>query len=326
METKPPHVTVVVCTYNRALGLRDALDSLVELQTREFAYDVLVVDNASTDSTPDVIREFTSRYPQKFRSVREPKPGVSAARNAGVRAAGGDWVAFFDDDQLADRDWLAELMALAARRNVSLAGGSVLLKLPYGTVRKPAGFCRVLLGETVGRNTEQPYTSKMAPGCGNMLVHTAVFQKVGLFDETLTTGGEDTDLYRRIRAAGYAGWFTPSALVWHVIPADRLEVDSLEWTASRIGGHVARRETRESGLAARCLWTSIRMAQWLVAQGPKRLRARLKGDLEAVVAQRCWRRFLTAYLQTRLPVFSLLPKRMATLDFRSRGAALPAAH
>lgn len=326
MAANLPHVTVVVCTYNRALGLRDALESLVNLRTQEFDYDVLVVDNASTDNTPEVIGEFISRHGSRFRTVRESRPGVSAARNAGVRAAGGDWIAFFDDDQLADPEWLTELMALASRRRVSLAGGSVLLKLPYGTVRRPAGFCRVLLGETLGREHEQPYTSKMAPGCGNMLVHTSVFARVGTFDESLTTGGEDTDLYRRIRAAGFEGWFTPSAIVWHVIPAARLEVDSLEWTASRIGGHVARREARELGFMTRWAWTGVRMAQWLMAQGPKRLKSRWKGDLEGIAAERCWRRFLSAYLAARLPLGSLVPQKRSVLDFRSRGTPVPAAH
>ncbi len=324
MVTGHPRITVVVCTYNRADSLRDALASLVDLHTNGFDYDVLVVDNASTDHTGTVVHEFVTAHGDRFRGIRESRPGVSAARNAGVRAAGGDWIAFFDDDQIADPDWLSELFALARRREVALVGGSVRLKLPYGTVRNPTGFCRVLLGETLGRDHEQPYTRKVAPGCGNMLVHASVFGRVGLFDETLTTGGEDTDLYRRIREAGYEAWYTPTALVWHVIPAERLGVDALEWSAKRIGGHVARREARESGIAGRFGWTMIRGAQWLMASGPGRWKARLRGDAEARLAQRCWRQFLGGYLHERLPLPSLAIGR-AALDFRGRGAALPAA-
>jgi GT2 family glycosyltransferase len=322
--TPRDHITVVVCTYNRDDVLLEALASLVDLRTADFTYDVLVVDNASSDATPTLLAQFVAAHPDRFQSIREPRPGVSAARNTGVRTARGPWIAFFDDDQLADPDWLAELFRLAQRRDTLLTGGSVLLKLPCGVNRHLAPFCRVLLGETVGRDTEQSYTRKVAPGCGNLLIHRSLFDQVGLFDESLTSGGEDTDLYARLRAAGVQGWFTPSAIVWHLIPRERLTVDKLEWTATRIGGHVARRERRERGRAGRAVLLAIRAAQWLVAMGPKQLRVWWRRDSEQKLALRCWTRFLTGYLHEAVRGWHIARPVTSNLDFRSRGL-MPAA-
>ncbi len=316
-----PLATVVVCTYNRAELLPDALESLARLSTNgRFEYEVLVVDNASTDDTPRIVREFVTRYPILFRGVRERSPGVSAARNRGVAEARGEWIAFFDDDQLADSQWLAELIALAERRQTDCVGGAVRPKLPYGCSRRLGPFVRVLLGETVGRDSEVPYTRKFAPGCGNLMLRRAVFDRVGLFDETLTTGGEDTDLFRRVRAAGIVGWYSPTALVWHRIPAERLEADSLLWSATRIGGHVARRERRERGAAGFLPLAGLRLVQWLVSAGPKRWLAAYRGDLERKLDNVCLTRFFAGYLAAaKDEVFGMASTPTAALEFRQRG-------
>src|SRR5690349_14582285 len=102
-----PKITIVVCTYNRSAMLRDALRSLYDLRTAgEFTYEVLVVDNNSPDDTPAAIEQCSRESRALLRGVRETKPGVAAARNRGVREAHGEWIAFFDDDQIADADWL----------------------------------------------------------------------------------------------------------------------------------------------------------------------------------------------------------------------------
>jgi GT2 family glycosyltransferase len=323
----PPLVTIVVCTFNRADLLPGALESLERLTTLgRFTYEVLVVDNASTDDTPRIVRELTTRRPDLFRGVRESRPGVSVARNRGVAEAQGEWIAFFDDDQFADPQWLSELWNLAERRNTECVGGAVRPKLPYGSSRRPGPFVRVLLGETVGRDDETPYTRTFAPGCGNLMVRRTVFDRVGLFDETLTTGGEDTDLFRRIRQAGVVGWYTPTALVWHRIPADRLESDSLLWSATRIGGHVARREKQEHGTMGFAALTALRGVQWLMTTGPKRWRARLGHDPERRLDNACLSRFFAGYLATaREILFGSHPAPKSSLDFRARGQS-PLSH
>ena len=98
-----PDISTIVCTYNRADMLRSALASLYDLATDgEFTYEIVVIDNASTDATPAAIAAAAAESSAPLRGVHEPQKGVVAARNRGIREARGRWIAFFDDDQLAE--------------------------------------------------------------------------------------------------------------------------------------------------------------------------------------------------------------------------------
>src|SRR5262245_15851669 len=121
-----PDISVVVCTRNRAALLRGALASLYDLATEdEFTYEIVVVDNGSTDETPQVITMAMQESKHPLRGVLERESGIAAARNRGIAASRGRWIAFFDDDQLADWHWLAELFRGAQEKNCRVVGGSV---------------------------------------------------------------------------------------------------------------------------------------------------------------------------------------------------------
>lgn len=202
--------------------LRTALASLYDLNTGgEFSYEILVVDNNSSDDTPAFIERCQSESRAPLRNVREPRPGVAAARNRGVREARGKWIAFFDDDQVADRDWLRQLRKGALELNSRFVGGAVHLLLPEGTHRDLDATCRMLLGESKWSTKPRRYDHRINPGCGNMMVARSVFEEVGLFDERIRRG-EDTDLYRRATAAGIASWYLPDAIIHHITPEERL--------------------------------------------------------------------------------------------------------
>ena len=322
--TPLPLISVVVCTYNRAHWLGEAVRSLFSLQTGgQFRYELVLIDNASTDATASVIAALVEESPVPCRGVHEPRPGVSCARNRGISEAQGDWIAFFDDDQFADERWLAELWSLAQRQRCGSVGGSVWLRWTGGEPEQYGPFARVLLGETVGREQEQRYTHKVAPGAGNWMIARAVLTQVGPFDESLQSAGEDTDLYRRIRGAGCESWFTPTALVWHRIPEERLRPESLLWTADRIGGHVARREQRELSALAVTGMLLARIVQLLLAAGPQRIRAALRVDPARQLDNRCWRAFLGGYFRWWWQQTGLQTRAQRELvqqqDFRSRG-------
>jgi len=122
MAEQRPSISVVVITRNRAEWLKEALDSLTR-QSRK-PDEVVVVDNASEDHTGDVIRAFADKLDIKY--VYEPVRGIPRARNAGVRNAVGDIIAFIDDDCVADRDWLKYIeIPFVKDPNVGVVGGEV---------------------------------------------------------------------------------------------------------------------------------------------------------------------------------------------------------
>lgn len=282
-----PKITIVVCTYNRSAMLRDALRSLYDLRTAgEFTYEILVVDNNSPDDTPAVIEACSRESRTTLRGVRETKPGVAAARNRGVRETHGEWVAFFDDDQIADSDWLYELRRGMLEYQCRIVGGSVHLLLPENCERDLDPFCRMLLGESKWSDTPQPYGHHINPGAGNLMVDKSIFAEVGLFNEALRRG-EDTDLYRRTRAAGLAAWYLPAAIIHHMTPDERLADAYLLKLSRNMGDLLANHEwnTRSLPLAA-ATW----LAKGCRAAGvflPKLLLANLLGWDEAAIGRRC---------------------------------------
>lgn len=274
-----PEISVVVCTFNRAAWLRPAVESLLQQQTRgAFTFEVVVVDNASTDHTQQVIESLAAESGGVVRGCRELQQGVSHARNRGIAEAQGEWIAFFDDDQEAAPDWLFELWQTAHSQQCRVVGGAVELELTEQQSQTLGPLAQAMYGATVGRDQLQPYTRKFAPGTGNLMVHREVFQQVGVFDPALADAGEDTDLYRRIRAASIASWYTPQARILHKIPAERLQPEHLCRTAQRIGGHIARREHQSAGSWVFAVLLLARLLQTGLSAARSQIKAVLRGD------------------------------------------------
>jgi glycosyltransferase involved in cell wall biosynthesis len=302
--------------------LRDALASLMALDTGgQFTYEVLVVDNASTDETAGVVEEAARRSPVPMRRVYEPRAGVACARNCGIAETRTTWIAFFDDDQVADPMWLKELLVMAREKQVRCVGGANRLLLPEGGPHTLSRACRSLLSESVGRDTACPYSRTWAPGTGNMLINRNVFAEVGSFDETLREAGEDADLYGRMWKAKIAAWYTPAAISHHVVPEYRLKSDYLRWKSMRNGGHAARRHLEDWRRATFCVMLLARVARALLVHLPRLLWARLLKDDELAQNSQCllWR----AQGYVRFTLHLVAPRLFAQrrffdwLDFRS---------
>lgn len=124
-------ISVVIATYRRPLSLKDTLSSMVA-QTRP-ADEIIVVDNNSGDETEWIVSEFRQKLPIQY--VFEPRQGVSFARNAGVKAANGEVVAFTDDDCVSDPDWLYNLeLPFLRDPQIGLVGGEILSEETQGTL------------------------------------------------------------------------------------------------------------------------------------------------------------------------------------------------
>lgn len=283
-----PDITVVVCTYNRASMLKQALASLTCLETsNQFHFEILVVDNNSKDETQTVVSELANSCSVVLRSVVETNQGIVHARNRGVAESRGEWVAFFDDDQIADKKWLLNLLTIAKEKQVVSVGGRVVLQLPENETRQLAPTCRMLLGETIGLDLVQQYTPRTTPGAGNWMLHKSVFEKVGPFDLAFNKRGEDTDLFLRTHAAGIPGWFTPDALVHHMTPTERMETDYLFRLCELMSDGMAADERQAWGKAFYPLIFIARSIQFGLLHVPKWLFAKLTRNQEAELGARC---------------------------------------
>ncbi|MEY2881326.1 MAG: hypothetical protein RLZZ15_3706, partial [Verrucomicrobiota bacterium] len=221
----PIKVTVAIPTYNRADFLRQTLAGLAAQRFPRDHFEVLVIDNNSTDHTRAVVAEFAATHPAP-RYVREEKQGLDHARNRAVAEARGEVIVFGDDDILVESDWLAQLsvpLLADAARIVGAVGGEVVPVFPDGLpdwVREwhaPLAF-RADLG---------PLPAQHSPMGANLAFPKWVFEKLGLFHTALDRAagnyfsGGDSEMIRRVRAAGLEVWFAPAAAVRHQMPASR---------------------------------------------------------------------------------------------------------
>jgi cellulose synthase/poly-beta-1,6-N-acetylglucosamine synthase-like glycosyltransferase len=199
-----PSISVVVPARDAAATLPALLESLAALDYPRDRFEVLVVDNASSDRTAGT----AGRFP--VRLVREEAVISSyAARNAGLRAATGDWIAFTDADCVVDRGWLRAL-ARAAAPGVGLIAGPIR-PLPGETAAQRFAAWIGALDQT--RTLAHPYLPYAQTA--NLACAAAVFRAVGLFRPDLESGG-DADLCWRVqRETGFRLVTAPEAVVFH---------------------------------------------------------------------------------------------------------------
>jgi GT2 family glycosyltransferase len=305
-----PDISIVVCTKNRASLLAGALASLYDLATEdEFTYEIVVIDNGSTDETQQVIAAAAPQSKHPLRGVLEREAGIVAARNRGIRESRGRWIAFFDDDQVADWHWLAELHRGAEERKCRVVGGAVQLALPADCQRQLATTVRMLLGEPVGGDLPQRYGGRLTPGCGNLLVHQSVFDEVGIFLTAIDGRGEDTDLFERIQRAGIEAWYLPTAIIHHLTPPERLEREYLLDLATRMGRGIALRQRKALGLVRFTAAWLVKLVRMLGIDYPRLMLAGLRRNDEVTLGRRVQLTISQAYLCGRCA--TVTPERPA---------------
>jgi glycosyltransferase involved in cell wall biosynthesis len=231
--------SVVICTRNRAALLDKAIASL-RRQTLGLPFEVVVVDNDSSDRTPALVRQAMPHLPL-LRYVHEPTLGLSHARNRGWREARGQWIAFLDDDAVADVNWLASLHATIGRLREPCGGigGRVLLDWE---APRPAWFpdnLLVYLGH-LDRGGEARWCD---PGQtlleSNLAIRRDVLEQVGGFDVRLgvcgskLAGNDGAELQHRIAARGLRLYYEPAAVVHHFVGRYRLK---WSWVWRRLYG------------------------------------------------------------------------------------------
>lgn len=220
--------SVIVCTLNRCDLLDGCLASLAVQQLAPNDFEVVVVDNGSTDGTQGVVERWMNSV-ENVRLEFEPAIGLSRARNAGIRVARGDVVAFLDDDAVATEGWLAALLDGYSRwPGVAAVAGPARLVWPR---ERPLWLVpameRWFSGLDFG-NQPRLLTDSETPFGTNMSMRREVITVAGGFAVELGRKGtglisnDEKELFSRVRHAGHAIAYEPGAAVWHRVGKDRL--------------------------------------------------------------------------------------------------------
>ncbi len=227
MTDAPIKITIAIPTYNRAALLRQTLAGIGDQQFPRDYFEVLVIDNNSTDETRTVVGEFARERPAP-RYIREYRQGLDHARNRAIREARGEIIVFADDDILVKPDWLVQLsvplLADSSSRRIGAVGGEVIPIFPEGIPEWVSGWYAPLEFRRDAGAIESPHN----PMGANLAIPRWIFSEMGGFNTNLDRVadrcfcGGDREMLRRVRDAGYEVWFAPDAAVQHQFPASRM--------------------------------------------------------------------------------------------------------
>jgi len=320
--TCPTTISVIVPTYNRESWIGEAIRSLLSQETSDqFSYDIHVVDNASSDGTADVVERLAAESPIKIHYHFQELPGDAPTRNLGVAQSAGQWLAFFDDDQLAEPNWLDALWSATSDGQRPIVGGAVHLHLGDQELAALDPLCRAALRETRLYPSQRSYRRNHLPGTGNALVSRAIFTAIGEFDESMTGGGSDCDFFTRARDAGFPLWYTPDAIIRHRVSAERLTPEFLRWDALSGGAeHAGYFDFQRKGVTALLGLCGARLLQAIAIHAPLLLWAQLRGDAHAILGRKTslWRTegYVRRTLSIIAPNWFAQPRFFESLDLR----------
>ncbi len=236
-------ISIVVCTYNREQYLPKMLESAANQQCSKGDFELIIVNNKSSDNTAELCAQFLSKNPsQAFSYFLEENQGLSFARNRGIRESKGDYIVFVDDDAFLDVNYISELKKYLSKMPELIGFGGKIL--PYLECELPQWMSKYLssLMSIIDLGTEvKLFTGSKYPIGANMGVSRKVIENIGVFNESLgrtgnsMLGGEEKDFFYRIKEAGIPIYYFPKMLVHHVIPAKRLTVEFIKKQAEGIG-------------------------------------------------------------------------------------------
>ncbi len=232
------NVTIAICTRNRAKSLARTLDSVAAMSIpRDARWEVLIVNNGSTDETPSVIHSFKEVLP--IHETLEPEVGTSRARNRAVGEARGEYIVWTDDDVLVDRDWLCAYVTAFHRWPDSALFGGKALPLFEGTVPAWLNETFDLVGAVFAFRdfgdipVQFTLEGRRIPYGTNYALRT-VEHKAHPFNPRLGASpenrmyGEETDVIERVLRSGETGYWVPEAKVQHRIPQDRMTLGYID--------------------------------------------------------------------------------------------------
>jgi glycosyltransferase involved in cell wall biosynthesis len=255
-------LTVVICTAGERQSLQNALESIVAQELLDDTrLELLIVDNSVADTgfVEHIVAELARGAPLVVRTVREPKPGLGYARNAGIATATGQYLAFLDDDAVASPRWVAALVRAHRETGAAVVGGPIR---PGWQAARPAWLGDELLGFLGVLNqgpARQVCHYPRYPFGGNISFEVGALRRLGGFAEQLSGGGAPTflmdeiEVCQRFEAAGEVVLYEPEASVQHQVPPARL-TRAFFWKRAAVVGRATARMWYAEGRLSWAAW------------------------------------------------------------------------
>ena len=237
-------LSIIICSYNRASYISDALTSLYGQSSGLDDFEVIIVDNNSIDNTKEVYAQWRQTNTNgQFTFISETKQGASFARNTGAAIAKGEWVCFMDDDAVATTDYVKNIIKHIQDQPFIVGfGGRIIPKYIPGEPKWMSYYVSSLVGNFDYAPTACAFENGKYPLESNMIVKKSVYDQIGGFNEnlpgvvgTLRIGGEGKELFYKIIALGHTIYYDPSICVHHVVEVKKLTSEYMYRVASGIG-------------------------------------------------------------------------------------------
>lgn len=238
-------ISVILCTYNRDRYIYNVLRSIVNGDLPRSEYEIVLVDNNSSDNTKGECQRFVADFPDVvLRYCFEEKQGLSHARNCGITNAHGDLLVYVDDDAIVNKEYLSTYADFFKRNSDAVAAGGPILP-QYDGCEEPqwmSHYTRQLItGKLYLGENEREFPHDAFPGGGNAAYRKSVFEKVGLFNVDLgrkgnsLIGAEEKDLFDKMTTQGMKFYYLPTAILYHLIPSKKLTQDYFDRLTYSIG-------------------------------------------------------------------------------------------
>ena len=237
-----PYISIIICTYNREKYIKGLLNSLKKQEYPKKDYEIVFVNNNSDDETDKRCTEFQDANSDVvFHYFNETKQGLSHARNRGVLEAKGEILAFIDDDALAHANYLQNMSKAFKENDVDAAGGKIYPKYESKRPEWMSKFLEPVMSVIDLGDRNRIFPKNKFPIGANMIFRKEVFEHTGNFNTELgrtgkkMLGGEEKDLFYRMKTKNMSIHYLHDVVISHIIPDERLTDDFIEKQAAGIG-------------------------------------------------------------------------------------------
>ncbi len=227
-------LSLIIATYNRSRQLLTTLHSVAAQSAPADDWECVVVDNNSSDDTSQRVGTFAAEHPRlNIRCVVERRQGLSHARNCGIACSTGEYIAIIDDDERIVPDFISAYIDLFdTHPEAASAGGAIIAEYETARPRWMSRYTERPIANPIDLgHSVREFPAGRIPGGGNMAIRRSAIERYGGFDTSLgrcgatLAGGEESDLFERLANAGERCLYTPRAVMYHIIPPQKLSRD-----------------------------------------------------------------------------------------------------